>query len=120
MIVNSPCRQKEPFDLFLEDFRIRSNHAYRVRADIDQLSTRRGMPPFVMREVMSGNPLSVNIPEEFGGRGGHVHEILALLSVASYESLALSLTLGINSALFLQPLAKYGSEEAKKGSLTDL
>ncbi len=114
MIVNSPCRQKEPFDLFLEDFRIRSNHAYRVRADIDQLSTRRGMPPFVMREVMSGNPLSVNIPEEFGGRGGHVHEILALLSVASYESLALSLTLGINSALFLQPLAKYGSEEAKK------
>ena len=71
------------------------------------------MPPFVMREVMSGNPLSVNIPEEFGGRGGKVEEILALLSAASYESLALSLTLGINSALFLQPLAKYGSIEAK-------
>jgi alkylation response protein AidB-like acyl-CoA dehydrogenase len=114
MIVNTPSNQKEPFDLFLEDFRIRSTHAYRVRADIDQLSTRRGMPPFVMREVMSGNPLSVNIPEEYGGRGGKVEEILALLSAASYESLALSLTLGINSALFLQPLAKYGSEEAKK------
>ncbi|MEI6276418.1 MAG: acyl-CoA dehydrogenase family protein [Prolixibacteraceae bacterium] len=114
MIVNTPSNQKEPFDIFLEDFRIRSRHAYRVRADIDQLSTRRGMPPFVMREVMSGNPLSVNIPAEFGGRGGSVQEILALLSAASYESLALSLTLGINSALFLQPLAKYGSAEAKK------
>lgn len=106
--------QKVPFNLFLEDFRARSTHAYRVRADIDQLSTKRGMPPFVMREVMSCNPLSVAIPEEFGGRGGNVQEMLALLSAASYESLALSLTLGINSALFLQPLAKYGNEEAKK------
>lgn len=105
--------QRVSFDIFLEDFRARSRHAYRVRADIDKLSTNRGMPPFVMREVMSGNPLSVNIPEEFGGRGGKVEEILALLSAASYESLALSLTLGINSALFLQPLAKYGSIEAK-------
>ncbi len=110
IVVNTP---KVPFGLFLEDFRKRSRHAYRVRADIDQLSTKRGMPPFVMREVMSGNPLSINIPEQYGGRGGKVEEILALLSVASYESLALSLTLGINSALFLQPLAKYGSEEAK-------
>ncbi len=114
MNINTSSNQKVPFDLFLEDFRTRSRHAYRVRADIDQLSTIRGMPPFVMREVMSGNPLSVNIPEEYGGRGGKVEEILALLSAASYESLALSLTLGINSALFLQPLAKYGSPEAKK------
>jgi len=111
--LNTPG-QKVPFDIFLENFRKRSSHAYRVRADIDQLSTRRGMPPFVMREVMSGNPLSVNIPTEYGGRGGEVTEILAILSAASYESLALSLTLGINSALFLQPLAKYGTEEAKK------
>ena len=114
MSINFTSNQKIPFDVFLEDFKSRSNHAYRVRADIDQLSTKRGMPPFVMREVMSGNPLSVNIPEEFGGRGGKVQEILSLLSAASYESLALSLTLGINSALFLQPLAKYGSPEAKK------
>lgn len=114
MIVNKSSNQKIPFDLFLDDFRSRSRHAYRVRADINQLSTKRGMPPFVMREVMSGNPLSVNIPEEYGGRGGSVKEMLAMLSAASYESLALSLTLGINSALFLQPLAKYGTEEAKK------
>lgn len=114
MANNELSGQNVLFESFLEDFRARSRHAYRVRADIDQLSTKRGMPPFVMREVMSGNPLSVNIPEEYGGRGGKVEEILALLSAASYESLALSLTLGINSALFLQPLAKYGSEEAKR------
>jgi alkylation response protein AidB-like acyl-CoA dehydrogenase len=114
MIISNISSDHIPFKLFLEDFRTRSNHAYRVRANIDQLSTSRGMPPFIMREVMSGNPLSINIPEQYGGRGGKVVEILALLSAASYESLALSLTLGINSALFLQPLAKYGSEEAKK------
>lgn len=103
-----------PFNSFLDDFRNRSKHAYRVRANIDQLSTERGMPPFVMREVMACNPLSVNIPTEFGGRGGKMEEILPLISAASYESLALSLTLGINSALFLQPLAKYGTPEAQK------
>ena len=113
MIIKTTSQPKIPFDIFLEDFRERSRHAYRVRADIDKLSTNRGMPPFVMREVMSGNPLSVNIPEQYGGRGGKVEEILAMLSAASYESLALSLTLGINSALFLQPLAKYGTAEAK-------
>jgi alkylation response protein AidB-like acyl-CoA dehydrogenase len=83
------------------------------RADFDQLSTERGLPPFVMREIQSHTPLSVFIPEEYGGRGGHVHECQAILATASYESLALSLTLGINGALFLQPLSKYGHEEIK-------
>lgn len=113
MNINTTSQPMVPFDVFLEAFRERSRHAYRVRADIDKLSTNRGMPPFVMREVMSGNPLSVNIPEQYGGRGGKVEEILAMLSAASYESLSLSLTLGINSALFLQPLAKYGTTDAK-------
>jgi alkylation response protein AidB-like acyl-CoA dehydrogenase len=55
---------------------------------------------------MSVNPLSVGIPKEYGGRGGLMRENLALLATASYESLALSLTFGINSALFLQPVGK--------------
>jgi alkylation response protein AidB-like acyl-CoA dehydrogenase len=71
------------------------------------------MPPFVMREIMSLNPLAVGIPTRFGGRGAKMEECLALLAAASYESLALSLTFGINSALFLQPVAKYAQEEAK-------
>jgi len=62
---------------------------------------------------MSVNPLSVGIPEEFGGRGGKMNENIGLLAAASYESLALSLTFGINSALFLQPFGKFGQDEVK-------
>jgi alkylation response protein AidB-like acyl-CoA dehydrogenase len=62
---------------------------------------------------MSVNPLSVGIPKEYGGRGGLMYENIGLLAAASYESLALSLTFGINSALFLQPVGKYGQNEAK-------
>lgn len=87
---------------------------FHVRADINQLATKRGMPPFVMREIMDLNPLSVGIPIEYGGRGNKMEEGIALLATASYESLALSLTFGINNALFLQPVAKYAQDDAKK------
>ena len=101
------------FETFRESFRDTLRNVFSRRADFDQLSTRRGLPPFVMREIQSHTPLSVFIPDEYGGRGGHVHECQAILATASYESLALSLTLGINGALFLQPLTKYGHEEIK-------
>lgn len=101
------------FDTFLEEYRSRLRHAFHVRADIDELSLKRGVPPHILREVRSTDPFKVYIPEEFGGRGGHIHEGLAVLAASSYESLALSLTFGINWALFLQPLAKYGHESVK-------
>lgn len=105
--------QDIPFDTFLENLKARMKNVFHVRADINQLAVKRGMPPFVMREIMSLNPLATAIPERFGGRGGRIDETLALLAAASYESLALSLTFGINSALFLQPVGKYAQEEAK-------
>lgn len=105
--------QNIPFGEFLNNLRTRMKHVFHVRADIDQMAVKRGMPPFVMREIMDLNPLSVGIPSEYGGRGCKMDESIALLAAASYESLALSLTLGINSALFLQPVAKYAQEEAK-------
>jgi alkylation response protein AidB-like acyl-CoA dehydrogenase len=71
------------------------------------------MPRDFLEAILSTNPLSVGIPSEYGGRGNRIEENLALLSAAAYESLSLSLTLGINSALFLQPVAKYGREEIK-------
>jgi len=86
---------------------------YHKRADINQLGINRGMPPFVMREIMSSNPFSAIIPKEYGGLGGDVKESIALMGAASYESLALSLTFGINMALFLQPVIKAGQPEAK-------
>ncbi len=101
------------FSDFLDTLKAKMASVFHGRADVDQMSLQRGMPPFVMREIMSTNPLSVGIPKEYGGRGGLMHENLALLETTSYESLALSLTLGINSALFLQPLGKYAEEEIK-------
>jgi alkylation response protein AidB-like acyl-CoA dehydrogenase len=101
------------FETFRDAFREKLHKAFAMRGDFDEISTQRGLPPFMMREIQSVTPLSVFIPEEYGGRGGHVHECQAILAAASYESLALSLTLGINGALFLQPLTKYGSESIK-------
>ncbi len=103
----------EDFSVFLSAYREKLRQVFHVRADIEQLSLRRGLPPFVMREIRSCDPLSVYIPTAYGGRGGHVHEGLAVLAASSYESLALSLTFGINWALFLQPVAKYGQEVVK-------
>jgi len=105
--------QNMPFESFLKNLKAKMKLVFHERADIDQMAIKRGMPPFVMREIMSLNPLAVGIPYEFGGRGCHMEENIALLATASYESLALSLTFGINSALFLQPVAKYAQEEAK-------
>lgn len=106
--------QNLPFDEFLDSLKAKMKLVFHDRADIDKMAIKRGMPPFVMREIMSLNPLAIGIPSEFGGRGCKMEECIALLATASYESLALSLTFGINSALFLQPVAKYALEEAKK------
>jgi alkylation response protein AidB-like acyl-CoA dehydrogenase len=102
-----------PFSEFIDVLKAKMKLVFHTRADVDQLSLKRGLPPFALREIMSVNPLSVGIPEQYGGRGGLMHENIALLAAASYESLALSLTFGINSALFLQPVGKYGQEEIK-------
>ncbi len=106
-------QQSETIQQFLEKLKDKMFQVYHLRGDINLYAQQRGLPPFVLREIMEVNPLSIGIPKEYGGRGALVHENLALLEAASYESLALSLTFGINSALFLQPVAKYASEDAK-------
>ncbi len=105
--------QSESFSTFLETFKAKLHCAFYRLGNVDQFSLERGIPSPVMQEIMSCNPLAVGIPKEYGGRGGHIDENLALVAAASYESLALSLTFGINWALFLQPVAKYGHKEIK-------
>ncbi len=112
-VSNKSQNELIPFSQFLESLKEKMKQVFHVRADIDQLSLKRGLPPFVMREIMSVNPLSVGIPTQYGGRGGVMKENIGLLATASYESLALSLTFGINSALFLQPFGKFGQDEVK-------
>src|SRR5690554_6401847 len=104
----------KPIDELLRELKAKLKLVFHDRANIDQLALRRGWPSFVLREIMSINPLSIAITKEYGGRGGIVRENLGLLSTASYESLSLSLMFGINYALFLQPVGKYGQEELKQ------
>jgi len=110
---NTQTNQKEDLSNYISRFEKALREAFHEVADIDQLSLQRGLPPAVWKRIMDEVPLSVAIPEQYGGRGVVVKECLALLSAASYESLPLSLTFGINFALFLEPVAKYGSEEVK-------
>ncbi|TRX66578.1 acyl-CoA dehydrogenase family protein [Carboxylicivirga sp. M1479] len=105
------------FTKLLNGLKHKMNSVYHERSDVNKLAINRGMPPFVMREIMSVNPFSAVIPTEFGGLGGDVKESIALMAAASYESLALSLTFGINMALFLQPVMKSAQPEAKAAVL---
>ncbi|WP_103866187.1 acyl-CoA dehydrogenase family protein [Aquimarina sp. I32.4] len=101
------------FKEYLKDFEDVLKNVFHQRYDINQFSKERSLPVVALRDIMSKSPLSVAIPEEFGGRGLKVKECLSILSAASYESLALSLTFGINIALFLEPVAKYANASIK-------
>lgn len=103
-----------PFPDFLERFRAALQRMFHRRADIDRLSLERGVPGHVMREIFATDPLAAWIPAEYGGRGGHIHEGQAVLEEASYEALALGLTMGINGGLFLQPVAKYAEKGVRE------
>ncbi len=120
MSINNTTQQEQPFSQYLAAFKEHLHQLFHIRSDIDELSTKRGLPPFLLREIMSSNPLSTYITTHFGGRGGHIHEGLALTAAASYESLPLSLGFGINWALFLQPLMKYADPAVAAAVISDL
>ncbi len=108
-----------PFPEFLQSFKTTLENVFHVREDFDKLSINRGLPPYVLRDIMACSPFSTFIQTEHGGRGGHAEEGVALIEAASYESLALSLIFGINWALFIQPVTKYGQESARQAVLKD-
>jgi alkylation response protein AidB-like acyl-CoA dehydrogenase len=101
------------FRKLLDGFKASMKRAFHSEDEIDRFCSTRGLPHSVLNELMSENPLSLCIPKQYGGFGGNVKENMAFISAASYESLALSLTLGINNALFIQPVAKYSQDKVK-------
>lgn len=105
--------QNLSYEEFLKSFKETLKNVFYEKDDIQKFSQKRGFPSLVLRDIMAKNPLSVAIPTEYGGRGVKVKECLGVLEAASYESLPLSLTFGINIALFLEPVAKHGSHEVK-------
>ena len=107
------------FSEFLADFKAILHNVFHAREDVDKLSASRGLPPYVLREIMSCDPFSVFIPKGYSGRGGDTQEGISLVEAAAYESLSLGLIFGINWALFIQPVAKYAQEDARKAVFTD-
>lgn len=103
----------KPFQEFLGAFKQSMQRAFHEENKIDDFCSTRGIPPSVLKELMSENPLALCIPKEYGGFGCSIKENITFISAAAYESLALALTLGINNGLFIQPLSKYGQEATK-------
>lgn len=106
-------KEQIPYSDFLESFRKTLKSVFYKRDNIEKFIQKRGFPALVLRDIMAKQPLSVAIPQEYGGRGAKVKECLGILEAASYESLPLSLTFGINIALFLEPVAKYSQESVR-------
>jgi len=112
-MIDLKVKEMVSYELFLSNFKETLKKSFYERDNIEKFSQQRGFPSLVFREIMANSPLSVAIPTKYGGRGCHVKECLGILAASSYESLPLSLTFGINIALFLEPLAKYGHEDIK-------
>ena len=102
------------FSEFLDTFKNKLKNIFNDENNIREISLNRGFPKNILHDIMENSPLSVAIPKEYGGRGVIVKEILGMVDAASYESLPLSLTFGINYGLFLEPVAKYAQETVKK------
>ena len=101
------------FSDFINEYRERLHKVFKINAE-EAVTYSRGIPNDAFQDIMKVVPLSAFIPSEYGGRGALTHEALSMLEASSYQSLPLSLMMGINGALFLQPLANYGSEDAKQ------
>ncbi len=112
-MITSKVADQVAFSEFLNTFKSKLHSAFYERDNLEQFIQKRGFPALVLRDIMATNPFSVAIPKEYGGRGVKVKEILGMFEAASYESLPLSLTFGINMALFLEPMGKYAQDSVK-------
>jgi alkylation response protein AidB-like acyl-CoA dehydrogenase len=82
--------------------------------EIETVNYMEGLPRNLLDKILASNPLSIFIPSEYGGRGDKPADCLSLLEATAYESIAVGLMMGISGSLFLEPVGKYGQEEAKR------
>lgn len=111
---------KESFETFINRFKSTLTDIFGDEKQQREISLSRGISDATLGTIMNESPLTAFIPEQYGGRGVRIAECLSVLEESSYHSLPLSLMMGINGGLFLQPLGKYGSEEAKKNVFTQI
>ena len=102
------------FNSFLKSFGKDVRDLVNSESALESINHFEGLPRDLLGRILASNPLSVFVPEAYGGDGGKPERCLALLETASYESIAVALMLGINGSLFLDPVAKYGQDDIKK------
>jgi alkylation response protein AidB-like acyl-CoA dehydrogenase len=102
------------FHSFLEKYKSKLSNVFTEDDNAKRNTLSRGIDDSTLHEIMELSPLGAFIPAEYGGFGGNTAEALSMLEASSYESLPLSLMMGINGALFLQPVANYASDNIKK------
>ncbi|MDR9419973.1 acyl-CoA dehydrogenase family protein [Gracilimonas sp.] len=102
------------FQDFLKDYKEKLFSIFSENKDAQENTLVRGIEDSTLKEILDLSPLAAFIPSEYGGHGGHTAEALSMLEASSYESLPLSLMMGINGALFLQPMANYADESVKE------
>lgn len=101
------------FNQFLDTYKKKLQDVFRKHEDAKENTLSRGIDDDILNEILDLAPLRAFIPSEYNGHGANTAEALAMLEASSYESLPLSLMMGINGALFLQPLANYGDDSVK-------
>lgn len=102
----------EDFKDFIKEYKTRLHGVFSANEQ-ESAQFKGSIPKHAFEEIMKVVPLRTFIPTAHGGRGALTHEALSVLEASSYESLPLSLMMGINGALFIQPLATYGTEAIK-------
>lgn len=102
------------FNDFIQHYKDKLHDLFNREEIHNEVREERDLPDDAYREIRSCEPLSAFVPEEYGGRGAKTREVLSVLEASSYESLPLSLMMGINGALFLQPVINYANEEVKQ------
>jgi len=102
------------FESFLKEYKNRLSEIFASTDETNIEALDRGITETSLNKILDLNPLGAFIPSKYGGFGGNTSEALSMLEASSYESLPLSLMMGINGALFLQPIANYADESVKK------
>lgn len=91
----------------------------RERYDFEALKDDHKASRKMFEELRSDRPLSAVIPERYGGDGVNSAQFCKIADVASYLSLAMGIYFGINEALFIVPILKYGSDPLQEEVLGD-
>ncbi|NNF45960.1 MAG: acyl-CoA/acyl-ACP dehydrogenase [Desulfofustis sp.] len=105
--------EKQNIESFINECQLALRNALTTYPEIETTNYLQGLPKELVEKIFRLKPLSLFIPESYGGRGGTARHRLALLEAISYESIGVGLMMGINGSLFLEPVSKYGQEETK-------